>query len=296
MFRPLSKLALVFAVVFLLAGLVAGCGGNSDSGQEQSADQNDGKEELSGTLQVNGSTTVTPVAQAWAEKFHQKHSGVEVVVSGTGSGNGIAALINGTTDIAMASRKMKEKEEAKFDGTPKCHVVGRDGVAIVVHPGNSVESLTMEEAKAVFTGEVTNWKEVGGADQEITVYTRDTSSGTYGFVKEKVLEDENFAKAARKTASNASMAKTIAQEESSIGYCGLAFVDDSLKAVSISADGADPVKPSFETAASGDYPVVRDLNMYTIGEAEGLAKAFFDYGFSEEGQAIVKEIGYLPVK
>lgn len=295
MLKKLSKMALALMVILMVAVPAAGCGGNAENpGREQ--EPSGGSEELSGTLQVNGSTTVAPVAQAWAEKFHELHPNVDVVVTGTGSGDGIAALINGTTDIAMASRKMKGKERDKIDGTPKEFVVGRDGLAVIVHPSNPVDSLSMAQIKDIFTGKITNWKDVGGPDAEIIVYTRDTSSGTYGFFKEHVLNDEEYTAAGRKTASNAALANSVAGEETAVGYVGLAFLDSNVKAVAVSKDGGEPVEPTLETAKAGEYPIVRDLNMYTIGEPEGLAKAFLDYGFSDEGQAIVQEVGYLPVK
>ncbi len=292
--KKLFRIGMVLLAVLLVAGLVAGCGGNANEGEDQN--QQGGSEGLSGMLQVNGSTTVAPVAQAWAEKFNEKHPNVDVVVTGTGSGDGIAALINGTTEIAMASRKMKDKEQDKVNGTPKEFVVGRDGLGVIVHPSNPVDSLSMAQIKDIFTGKITNWKEVGGEDAEIIVYTRDTSSGTYGFFKEFVLNDEDYLKSGRATASNAAIANSVAGEETAIGYCGLAFLDNKVKGVSVSKDGGEPVKPTLEKAKAGEYPIVRDLNMYTIGEPEGLAKEFLDYGFSSEGQAIVEEVGYLPVK
>ncbi|MTI82991.1 MAG: phosphate ABC transporter substrate-binding protein [Firmicutes bacterium] len=295
MAKKLSRIGMALLAVLLVAGLVIGCGGNAATeGEEQN--QQGGSEELSGMLQVNGSTTVAPVGQAWAEKFNEKHPNVDVVVSGTGSGDGIAALINGTTDIAMASRKMKDKERDRIDGTPKEIVVGRDGLAVVVHPDNPVDSLSMAEIKDIFTGQITNWQEVGGEDAEIIVYTRDTSSGTYGFFKEFVLDDQDYLKSGRATASNAAIANSVAGEETAIGYCGLAFLDDKIKGISVSKDGGEPVEPTLEKAKAGEYPIVRDLNMYTIGEPEGLAKDFLDYGFSYAGQAIVEEVGYLPVE
>jgi phosphate transport system substrate-binding protein len=255
---------------------------------------------LSGTLQVNGSTTVTPVAQAWAETFNNENPDAEVIIQGTGSGDGIAALINDQTEIAMASRKMKDKEREQVADAhgeePTEWVIGRDGVAFIVHPNNSVEELTMEELKGIFTGQITNWNEVGGPDQEIGVYTRDSSSGTYGFVQGFVLDDEEYLQGAQKTASNKAIAEAVAQDETGIGYCGLAFLNDDIKGVAVSADGAEAVPPNFETAKTGDYPVVRDLNMYTVGELSDLAQAFLDYGMSADGQAAVKEVGYIPVK
>ncbi len=295
MVKTVSKVALVLMALLLIAGLAAGCGGGGDKPQD--TNQGQSASELSGTLQLNGSTTVTPIAQAWAEAFHEKNPKVEVVVSGTGSGDGIAALINGTTDIAMASRKMKDKEKEQItNGTPKEYVVGYDALAVIVHPSNPVQSLSMAQLKDIFTGKIKNWKEVGGPDKDIIIYTRDTSSGTYEFFKEHVLNKEEFAERAKKVASNAAMTKSVAQDETSIGYVGLAFVDSTVKALPVSAEGGNPVPPSVETAKSHEYPIVRDLNMYTINEAQGLAKAFLDFGLSAEGQAMVQEVGYIPVK
>lgn len=286
----LSKISMVLLVLVLAAGLVAGCGGSQQGGQVGEDGQ------LSGVLDINGSTTCAPVIQAWAEAFNDLHPDVDVIVTGTGSGNGIAALINGTTDIAMASRKMKSSEKEQIKGTPVEYTVAKDGLAVIVHPDNPVDSMTMEQIKDIFTGKITNWQDVGGDDRPILVYTRDTASGTYVFFKEFVLEDEEYTDAARRTASNAAMANTLTQEKYSIGYVGLPFLTDRIKAVAVSVDGGEPVEPSMEKAMSGAYPIVRDLDVYTIGEAEGLAKAFLDFGFSAEGQALVKELGYVPVR
>ena len=286
----LSKVTMLALVLVLAVGLVAGCGGSQQGGQVGEDGQ------LSGVLDINGSTTVAPVIQAWAEAFNDMHPDLDVVVTGTGSGNGIAALINGTTDIAMASRKMKSAEREQIKGTPVEYTVAKDGLAVIVHPDNTVDSMTMEQIKDIFTGKITNWQELGGDDVQILIYTRDTSSGTYGFFKEFVLEDEEYTDAGRRTASNAAMANTIAQEKYSIGYVGLPFLTDNVKAVAVSKDGGEPVTPSVEKAMSGEYPIVRDMDVYTIGEAEGVAKAFLDFGFSAEGQALVQEVGYVPVK
>jgi len=291
--KKLSRIGMTLIAALLVAGLVTGCGGNAGSGE---GGQNGGSEGLSGILQVNGSTTVAPVAQAWAEEFNEKHPNVDVIVTGTGSGDGIAALINGTTEIAMASREMKDQERNQINGTPKELIVGRDGLAVIVHPDNPVNSLSMAQIKDIFTGKVTNWKDVGGQDAPIIVYTRDTSSGTYGFFKEFVLEKEDYIKSARATASNAAMVKSVAGEETAIGYSGLAFLNEGIKGLAVSQEGAEPVAPSMETVKAGEYPIVGDLIMYTIGEPEGLAKEYLDFGFSSEGQAIVEDVGYLPVK
>ena len=289
MLRKWSRLSLLLVSLLLVAGLVIGCGG--EEGQEGQQ----GATGLSGTLDVNGSTTVTPIAQGWAEPFNEANPEVDVIISGTGSGNGIAALINGTTEIAMASRDIKDDEKAQVDGEVKEYVIGYDALAVITHPENPVESLSLAQVKDIFTGKVTNWKDVGGSDAEILVYTRDNSSGTYEYFKESILEDEEFSARSRSAASNASMTSSIAQEETAIGYAGLAFVDSKVKAIPLSAKGEVAIDPTVENAKSGVYPVVRNLNMYTVGEAEGIAKAYLDYGLSAEGQEIVSEVGYIPV-
>ncbi len=293
MFKKWSRMSLLLVVLLLAAGLAAGCGSGDNKEQGQQEQQN--ATELSGSLQVNGSTTVTPIAQGWAEAFNEKNPEVDVVISGTGSGNGIAALINGTTEIAMASREMKDEEKEQIKGEVKEYVVGLDALAVIVNPDNSVKSLSLAQLKDIFTGKITNWKDVGGKDAEILVYTRDSSSGTYEYFKESVLEKEEFVANARSAASNAAMASSIAQEETAIGYCGLAFIGSSIKGLPVSAEGKSPVEPTVETAKSGEYPIVRNLYMYTIGEAKGLAKAFLDFGFSTEGQDIVEEVGYIRI-
>jgi len=291
MLKKWSRMSLLLVSLLLAAGLVAGCG----SGDSKEEGQQQGKTELRGSLEVNGSTTVTPIAQGWAEAFNAENTEVDVVISGTGSGNGIAALINGTTDIAMASRSIKDEEKAQIKGEVKEYKIGLDALAVTVNPENHVKSLSLAQIKDLFTCKITNWKDVGGSDAEILVYTRDSSSGTYEYFKESVLEKEEFAANARSAASNAALASSVAQEETAIGYVGLAFVNDSVKALPVSAEGKDAVEATMANAKSGDYPIVRDLYMYTVGEAEGVAKAYLDFGLSSDGQKIVEEVGYISI-
>ncbi len=290
MLKKWSWMSLTLVSLLLAAGLVVGCGNgdNKEQGQQNGS-------ELSGSIEVNGSTTVTPIAQGWAETFNAENPEVDVVISGTGSGNGIAALINGTTDIAMASREIKDDEKSQIQGEVKEYVVGLDALAVTVHKDNPVQSLSLAQLKDIFTGKITNWKDVGGSDAKILVYTRDSSSGTYEYFKESVLEDEEFAANARSAASNAAMANSIKGEETAIGYVGLAFVNSSVKALPVSAEGKSPVEPTVENAKSGEYPIVRELNMYTVGEAEGIAKAYLNFGLSTDGQDIVEEVGYIRI-
>ncbi len=282
---PRFLLACILSFILLFGITACGCGGPSDG---------------AGTLQVNGSTTVTPIVQAWAEEFNRKHSG-EVIIQGTGSGDGIAALINGQTEIAMTSRKMRDSEREKIierhNEDPKEWIIARDALAIVIHPDNPVQSLTLEQIKGIFTGEIENWSEVGGDDAPISVFTRDSSSGTFVFFQNSVLDGQDYLAGAQKTASNAALAGAVAQDKTAIGYAGLAFVDESVKTVSVApSESALPVKPTFEAAKEGEYPIVRDLNMYTVGEISELARAFLEFGLSEEGQEAVREVGYVPIR
>ena len=286
MLKKWPRLPLLLVSLLLAAGLAVGCGG--EEGQP-------GATELSGTLNVNGSTTVTPIAQGWAEAFNEANPEVNVIISGAGSGNGIASLINGTTDIAMTSRDIKDGERSQIVGEVKEYVIGLDALAIITHTENPVESLSLAQLKDIFTGKINNWKDVGGNDAEILVYTRDNSAGTYEYFKESVLAKEEFAVRARSASSNASMASSIAQEETAIGFVGLAFVDSKVKTLPVSAQGQEVVEPTVKNAKSGAYPIARALNMYTIGEAEGLAKAYLDFGLSDEGQEIITAAGYIPV-
>ena len=285
--RKLLAAALLVGVLFMMGG----CGGN----EEEKASSSNEEKEYSGNLQVNGSTTVAPIAQAWAEEFMKKYPESKIVVTGTGSGDGIAALINGTADIAMASREMKEEEKKQFKGEkPKELFIGTDALSVIVHPKNPIKSLTLEQLKDIYTGKITNWKELGGNDAEIIVYSRDSSSGTYEFFKEFGLEGEEYTPDARRAPSNSAVVQSVAQEENAIGYIGLSFLNENVKGLALSINGKELVEPSFETAASGKYPLVRKLYMYTVGDPEGLAKAFLEFGLSKDGQEIVKKVGYIP--
>jgi len=246
------------------------------------------------SIQVIGSTTVFPIAQACAERFMDINKDVNISVKGGGSGVGIAALLDGTCDIAISSRPMKVEEinKGKERGVnPVAHVIALDGIAIVVHPSNPLEGLTVEQVRNIYSGKINNWKEVGGRDMKIVVVSRDSASGTYEAFHELVLKKEKLRDDAMLLASNRAVATTIAQTEGAIGYIGLGYLSPSVKSLKI-----DGVMPSKETVINKSYKLARSLYMYTNGEPKGLLKSFIDFVLSPEGQKIVEEQGFVPVK
>ena len=251
-------------------------------------------------LVINGSTTVLPFAQVAAERFMTGNSDVRVSLSGGGSGNGIKALIDGTTDIANASRAMKESEvaKAKEKGVdPFETVVAWDCIVPIVHPENTVKNLTLEQLKGLYTGAVTNWKELGGADAPVVVVGRDSSSGTYGTWQEMVVEKgdgkdqkSRVTPKAQVAASSGAMLSMVAGNKYAIGYDGVGYVNETVKALEVEGIGA-----SAENAKNGKYPLSRELYMYTNGSPKGAAKRYIDYLLSPDGQKIVDETGFISI-
>jgi len=252
-----------------------------------------------GTVTVKGSDTMVILAQRWAEEYMKKNAGKKVQVTGGGSGTGIAALQNGTTDIANASRAIKESETAKirdrFNVLPAETPVAKDGVALYVAAANPVSQLTIEQVKAIYLGDVTNRKEVGGANAPIVLYSRENSSGTYVFFKEEVLGNEDFAAQAQTLPGTAAVVNAVAKEKNGIGYGGAAYAK-GVKEVKIVGKDGQGYLPTAENVKSGRYPLSRPLFMYTRGEPAGEAKQFLDFCLSAEGQAIVTQVGYFPIE
>lgn len=265
--------------------------------------------ELSGTIKINGSNTVTPLAAVWAEEFMKVHPKVNIAVSGPGSGAGIAALINGTTDICQTSREIKAKEieQAKSHGVDPFEIpVALDALSVVVHPSNPVSELTFTQLSAIYTNRVSNWSEVGGSDAPIVVLARDTSSGTHVYFKENVVqmkglptEDKSLEYGTRVLLlpSTEEGVIEVAKNARAIFYPGLGYLSEAVKplAVSRTADGP-AVLPSVATALDGSYPIARPLLFYTDGEPVGVVKAFIDYALSAAGQEKVIELGYVPLE
>ena len=248
---------------------------------------------------IKGSDTMVILGQRWAETYMAAHPGTVVQVTGGGSGTGIAALINGTTDIAQSSREMKEEEKKqvqdKFGAAPTEVVVARDGLAVYVHASNPVSDLSMGQLKEVYTGKITNWSQLGGAPGPITVYGRENNSGTYVFFKEHVLADEDFAAAVQTLPGTAAVVNAVAQDPRGIGYGGAAYAQ-GVKEVPIKADPAGPaVAPSADNVKSGAYPLARPLYFYLRKAPEGETKSLLDWVLSPDGQRLVTEVGYFPV-
>lgn len=282
-----KKSILIVAIAAIATGILAGCGSQQSKQPENT---------ISGEITIKGSDTVLPVAQKAAEVFMTNNPDAVVSVSGGGSGVGIAALLDGTTDIANASRDVKEKEvkAAEDKGiTLTQHTIALDGVSVIVNPELGITALTKVQIKDIYTGKITNWKNIGGPDLEIVAFSRDSSSGTYELFKDVVLEGEDYKADVLTEPSNGNIVQQVGQTKGAIGYVGFAYVNDTVVAVTV-----DGVVPSAETVKDGSYPIARSLFMFTNGEpAEGtLTKGFIDFVLSDAGQNIVGEVGYIPVK
>ena len=249
---------------------------------------------------VKGSDTLLPLTQELAEQYLKKEPDAEVIVTGGGSGVGIAALPENTTDIAMASRRIKFSEKMKFAELgldAEEVVVAYDALAVVVNPSNPVDGLTREQLEAIFRGKITNWKDVGGEDRKIVVYSRETSSGTYEFFKESVLENKNYMSSILSMPATGAIIQSVRQTKGAIGYIGLAYLNPYVKPLAVSYDGgAHYAVPSVETAADGSYPIVRPLYYYYDSRKEAQVSPFISYVLSPEGQESVLEQGFIPVK
>lgn len=244
---------------------------------------------------IKGSDTLLPLAQEWAESF----KGGKVTVTGGGSGVGISALLAGTTDIATASRKMKFDEKLKFKQAGKSPVekiVAYDALAVVVNPSNNVSQLTRQQLEDIFTGKITNWKQVGGANLEIVAYSRETSSGTYEFFKEHVLNNKNYKKNILSMPATGAIIQSVSQTKGAIGYVGLAYVEKGVKALKVSYDGKKFVAPSVQNAKNKSYPVVRPLFMYYDKKNAAKVTSFLNYATSDQGQKTVDKVGYISLK
>lgn len=251
------------------------------------------------TITVKGSDTVLPLAQQEAEKFMAKNQGAAITVVGGGTGVGLSAMQEGTTDIAMASRGLKTEEKLKLKGAKKDvkeALIAYDALSIIVNPSNKVSQLTREQLEGIFTGKITNWKEVGGADEKIVPYSRETSSGTYEFFKEHVMDKKNYANGILMMPATGSIVQSVSQTKGAIGYIGLAYETKEVKALAVSYDqGKTFVAPSMEAAKNKTYPISRPLFFFYDATSEAKVKPFVDYVLSTEGQNTVQEIGYIPL-
>jgi phosphate transport system substrate-binding protein len=258
-------------------------------------------------IQNKGSDTLVNVAQAWAEAYQKVDSNVSIAVSGGGSGTGIAALINGTVDIANTSRKMEriEKNQAKKNGhEPVEHIVGYDALAVFLHKDNPLSTISLEKLAGIYgeTGKIERWDQLGVkvpgcSGQEIIRVSRQNNSGTYAYFREAVLDKVDFKSGSRDMHGSKDVTDLVEKTPCAIGYSGLAYANDQVKMVCISAkEGEKCVMPSVATAIDNSYPIARPLFMYTSGKPVGEVKKYLDWVLSDEGQCIIQKKGYAPVR
>jgi len=241
-----------------------------------------------------GSTTVLPIAQATAEAFMDAHPDINISIRGGGSGVGIAALLNNSVDIALSSRPMKSKEisQAKAKGiNPIPYAIALDGIAVIVHPSNSISNITISQIRDIYTGKIKNWKELGGPNLPIVVISRDVSSGTFEVFNEKVMAGAKVSSSAQLLASNNAVTNTVADTPGAIGYAGVGFISNKVKALVV-----EKVLPSEKTVQDGTYILSRKLYMYTNGKATGAVGSYIAFIQSPQGQKIVKEQGFIPLQ
>ena len=255
------------------------------------------------SITVKGSDTMVNMASGWAEAYMGLHPEVQISVTGGGSGTGIAALINGTTDICNASRQMAESEiqTARRRGiNPVRTVVARDGLAVIVNPRNPVSELTMEQIGKIYTGAYTNWHQVGGPDHRIVVLSRENSSGTYVFFQEHVLNKQDYTQSARLMPATSAIVQATTNEQWAIGYVGLGYAEkarNQVKILKVKRDAHSPgVLPSLATVDDGTYSISRPLQIYTNGEPTGAIRAYVGFILSAAGQKIVEDYDEIPVR
>jgi phosphate transport system substrate-binding protein len=284
---------LIVAASLALSSCTSGKGRDGGEGSKRAAPTR-----ARSTLTIKGSDTMVILAQTWAQAFMEANPGKVLQVSGGGSGTGIAALINGTADLANASRPIKEKERKQLAKRRNAEAqefrVALDSLAVYVPATNEIESLTIAQLKKIFRGKTTNWKDVGGEDRAIILYSRENNSGTYAYFKEHVLDNEDFAATAQTLPGTAAVINAVSKDPSGIGYGGIAY-SEGVRTVNVAPTGGEPVEPTMENATSGKYPLSRFLNIYSVGEPSGIAREYLDFVLSTEGQAVVEGVGYYPL-
>lgn len=277
-----KSISIILAVILLLLSLaVIGCGGS----EKQDANNQEQTSELSGTITIAGSTSIQPFSEVLAEEFMAKNSGTQINVQGGGSSQGITAVVSGTADIGAASRELKEEEKNQ---NVTEYILALDGIAVAVNPANQVTDLTLEQLKSIYQGKITNWSEVGGSDEAITLVNREEGSGTRGAFEELVMGKDAITDKAVVQNSTGAVKTIIETDKNAIGYISLAVVDDKVKTVKIEGTEA-----TVDNIISGQYKISRPFIYITAEEPQGLTKAFLDFALSGEGQAIIVEEGAI---
>lgn len=268
-----------FSLKLLLLALVAFLGAATAWGQEK--------------IRITGSTTVLPIAQKAAENFMAQTPGLEINVSGTGTGEGLKTLLAGHAEISNASRDLKAKElelARQANQALTKHIVALDCIVVVVNPQNPVADLTLDQLQDIYTGRLKNWKELGGPDWPIVAINRDTSSGTFELWLEKVLKGQRAHPGVQVQPSNGGVAQAVAGNRFAVGYVGLGYLNKDLKPLKVNGQS-----PSASTAKDGSYPLARELYMFTAGEPRGKVKDFIDFILSADGQRLVEKEGFVTV-
>jgi phosphate transport system substrate-binding protein len=287
----------LFALIFVLCLGLSGCRRAGPAGSASAAQAQ--------SIVNKGSDTMVNLALAWAERYQSEHEQANISVTGGGTGTGMAALINNTVDLANASRRIKPEEKlaAEKNGVePVEFVVARDAIAVVVNPGNPVSELTLQQIADIYSGKISNWKEVGGEDRPIVRLSRETNSGTHVYFLERVLR---MGKSDNKTMfstdtlllpSSQGITAETSSNPNAIGYDGLGYVTPEVKVVAVAEKAGGPyVLPSADTVNNGAYPVARDLYMYTVGQPKGAVKDYLDWIMTAEAQKIVTQLGFVPI-
>ena len=289
-----------FATLLAVAIMITGCGGSGDNGSTKGEDES--------AIRIEGSDTMVNLAQAWAERYQESNSSVEIEVSGGGSGVGIKSLISGQADMANASRKMKDSEKTRakeeLGKDPVELIVGRDALAVYVHKDNPIDEISLAQLKAIYAdgGNITNWSDIGitmpeRTADEITRVSRQNNSGTYAYFRESVLDEEDFKLGSIDQSGSKDVVALVSTTLNSIGYSGMGYATPDVKMLKIkSSDDGEAVEPNAENVINNTYPIARPLHIYTIGEATGNVKEYLDWIMSDAGQAVVTEMGYVPVK
>jgi len=251
-------------------------------------------------ITVKGSDTMVILAQRWAETYMNSHPGAVIQVTGGGSGTGIAALINGTTDICQASRPMKDDEKKKLREryqTMGVEIpVAKDGLSIYLNDANPVKSLTIAQLRDVYTGTVSNWKQFGGPDAPITLYGRENNSGTYVYFKDNVLLGRDYSSRCQTLPGTAAVVNAVARDPNGIGYGGAAYAK-GVRECPVQKDAGSPaIAPSAATVRDGSYPITRFLYFYTRTKPNGPVKEFVTWVLSDQGQQLATQVGYFPVR
>ncbi len=287
---------LVILLLFVSSlGSITGCSRSDDSGGSGGT-----------SIQNVGSDTIVNLALAWAEAYTAQRPDVWLSVTGGGSGTGIAALVNGTVDIANASRRIKDEEVASAESngiTPVEHVIARDAIAIVVHLDNPVDQLTIAQISEIYQGNITNWQQVGGDNRPIVLLSRESNSGTHVYFLEQVVRQGDkksnmlFSPNTLLLPSSEGISVEVRQNPNAIGYDGLGYVTHDQKVVAVAREEGGPfVMPSIKSVNDGAYPIARDLYMYTAGEPTGAVAVYLEWIMGGEAQAIVRELGFVPLR